>query len=254
MTLSRSPTKTATRASTKKSGLINKVVCNPIMAFGDHRFYAGQVLLAILAVSLAPPVVADSTEARCDIYPAGDDHTDVVIPCIFSQRQGYITIARGDGVTHELSPDGDTVGNFRDQYGRRVYRQGGLGDQGLVFRFPDESVYVYWSTSALHPDETDNPAAPFTTADYDATTLLRCRATADSEVGQCPAGILRMDDGQASIVVLSPAGEQFTINFMTDYINAANREVQARMEGDTWIVIINDREIYEVPLAAIEGG
>jgi hypothetical protein len=26
-----------------------------------------------------------------------------------------------------------------------------------------------------------------------------------------------MEDGQASVVVLSPAGQQFTINFMTDY-------------------------------------
>lgn len=244
----------ATRASTRKNGMINNLVSNPSTACGNHWLPVGKMLLVILATSLTAPAVADSTEARCDIYPAGEDHTDVVIPCRFSQRQGYITIARSDGVTHELSPDGDTVGNFSDQYGRRVYRQGGLGDQGLIFRFPDESVYVYWSTSALHPEQSDNPTAPFTTADYDATTLLRCRATADSEVGQCPAGILRMDGGQAAVVVLSPAGEQFTINFMSDYINASNREVETRMEGDTWIVIINDREIYEVPLAAIEGG
>jgi len=46
-------------------------------------------------------------------------------------------------VTHELAPVGETPGNFRDQQGRPVYRQSGLGDQGQIFRFQNESVYVY---------------------------------------------------------------------------------------------------------------
>ena len=69
-----------------------------------------------------------------------------------------------------------------------------------------------------------------------------------------PAGILRMEDGQASIVVKGPGGDRFTINFMKDYVNAANREVEATIEGDTWTVVIDDGDVYEVPLAAIEGG
>jgi hypothetical protein len=215
--------------------------------------------LSILAAALvlagwAATAQADSTEARCDIYPAGEDHTDVMIPCVFSQRQGYVTIRRGDGVVHDLSPTGDAPGTYRDQDGRPVYRQGGLGDQGLIFRLPDESVYVYWSTAELNHDDADNPTAPFSIRDYDATTLLRCRAAGAAEFGICPAGILRMENKQASIVVLSPAGEQFTINFMTDYVSATNREVEARLENDTWIVITNGAEVYEVPLAAIEGG
>ena len=63
-----------------------------------------------------------------------------------------------------------------------------------------------------------------------------------------------MEGGQASIVIQNPKGEQFTINFMTDYINAANREAEATLEGDTWTVTIDNKEVYEVPLAAIEGG
>ena len=55
------------------------------------------------------PGFADWTDARCDIYPAGQDHTDIMIPCTFGQRQGYITLTRDDGVTHELSPVGDYV-------------------------------------------------------------------------------------------------------------------------------------------------
>ncbi len=208
-------------------------------------------------VSLAVPILAmaDSTDARCDIYPAGSDHASKMISCTFGQRQGYVTITREDGVTHDLSPVGDTPGNFRDQEGRPAYRQSGLGDQGLIFRFEDESVYVYWNTASLEPQaDEDNWTAPFTTNDYDATTRLRCRAAGDSEFGSCPAGILRMEDGQASIVVQNQLGEQFTINFITGYVNATNREVEAKLEGDTSTVTVDNGEVYEVPLAAIEGG
>jgi len=213
------------------------------------------MIATLLTASWMVTAMADWTDARCDIYPKGEDHTDRMIPCTFSQRQGYITISRDDGVTHDLSPVGDQAGNFRDQHGRSVYRQSGLGDQGLIFRFPDESVYVYWNTDALEPSaDEDNWTAPFTTDDYDATARLRCRAAGDSEFGSCPAGILRMEDGQASIVVQNQLGEQFTINFMTDYVNASNRELEAHMEGDTWILNFANGEVWEVPLAAIEGG
>jgi hypothetical protein len=212
------------------------------------------IFLFALAAWFSAPAQADTAEARCDVYPAGEDHTDVVIPCTFSQRQGYITIRRSDGVVHDLVPEGDQPGNYTDQDGNRVYRQSGLGDQGLIFRFPDESVYVYWSTDVFKPIDQDNPMYPFSTQDYDATTLLRCYAVGAAEPGQCPAGIQRMEDAQASITVLSPQGEKFTINFMTDYVNAANREVRAELRGDNWFVTIDGETVYEVPLAAIEGG
>jgi hypothetical protein len=115
------------------------------------------------------------------------------------------------------------------------------------------SVYVYWDSSSLRNDALDGYAAPFSTDEYDATTRLRCRAATDQEFGSCPAGILRMEGGQASIVVQSQSGEKFTINFMSD-VNATNREVEADLEGDTWLVKVDDGDVYEVPLAAIEGG
>jgi len=199
--------------------------------------------------------LADTVKARCDIYPAGEDHASAMEYCTFSQRQGYVRIARENEVAYELSPVGDAPGNYRDQHGNPVFRQSGLGDQGLIFRFPQESIYVYWDTAALDPASgEDNWTAPFSTRDYDATTRLRCRAAGVTEFGSCPAGILRMEDGQASIVVQSPAGQRFTINFMTDYVNATNRQVEASLDGDTWTVTTDQGEVYEVPRAAIEGG
>ena len=217
-----------------------------------HRRW--QTIVPLVGALCVSSAAADSTDARCDIDPRGSDHTDKMIPCVFSQRQGFVTIRRDDGVTHDLEPVGDTPGNFRDQHGRSVYRQSGLGTAGQIYRFPDESVFVYWSTAGLNPSEEDNPTAPFSTKDYDATTLLRCKAAAGTEFGSCPAGILRMENRQASIVIQSQLGERFTVNFMTDYVNATNHEVDAKLEDDTWTVTLDNGEIYEVPLAAIEGG
>jgi hypothetical protein len=232
----------------------SRVVLQADTAGGEFTMKTRIVIAAVASVFWTASALTDSTAARCDIYPAGSDHTDVMIPCTFAQRQGYIIISRSDGVTHELAPRGDTAGNFTDQDGRNVYRQSELGDQGLIFRFPNESVYVYWSTAALEPQHDNNPTAPFSTADYDATSLLRCKAAGDAEFDSCPAGISRMEDGQASIVVQNQLGDQFTINFMTDYVNATNREVEARLDGDTWHLEFENGEVWEVPLAAIEGG
>lgn len=208
----------------------------------------------LLAAGWAVSVSADWTDAACEVYAKGSDHTDVLIPCTFGQRQGYITITRSDGVTHELSPVDDSPGNFVDQDGHSVYRQSGLEDQGMIFRFPDESVYVYWNTSMLEAEYESSPTWPFTTDEYDATALFRCKAAGDDEFGSCPGGILRMENNQASIVVQNQLGEQFTINFMTDYVNATNRELEAQLEDDTWILVFANGEVWEVPLAAITGG
>jgi len=56
--------------------------------------------LALSALSLfhAGAAVADSTDARCDIYPEGQDHAEDSISCCFYQAQGHVVITRSDGV------------------------------------------------------------------------------------------------------------------------------------------------------------
>lgn len=83
---------------------------------------------------------------------------------------------------------------------------------------------------------------------------MRCRAAGDQDFGSCPAGVLRMEDGQGSVVIQNQRGEQFTINFMKDGVNATNRDAEARLKDDTWIVTIDGSDVYEVPLAVIQGG
>ncbi len=102
-----------------------------------------RVLLATLMIVVAcSRAAADTTDAACAVYPPGEDHTDILIPCTFSQRQGFITIERSDGVTHSLSPSDGAPGAFTDGDGHAAYRQSGLGDQGLIFRLAGETVYA----------------------------------------------------------------------------------------------------------------
>lgn len=213
------------------------------------HFPIARTALATLAL-VCTAVLGDSMQSHCEIYPRGEDHTDVEGPCMFSQRQGNVTIRRSDGVVHELRPTGEAPGNFLDQHGRDVYRQSGLGQAGLIFRFPGESVYVYWGSRS---DSEASATAPYSSADYDATTLLRCRDDSGGDEQQCPAGILRMDGG-ASIVLRAPGGAEFTINFLPGYVNTTFGPSQAQRDGDLWTVIVPGAGIFEVPLAAIEGG
>ncbi|EED36845.1 conserved hypothetical protein [Luminiphilus syltensis NOR5-1B] len=225
--------------------------------FFHHRvdIMRNATLTILIAILVLPSFsLADSTGAACVIYPADSDQSTATLPCRFYQAQGHVVITRSDGVEHDLLPVGETDGTYSDASGDTVYRQSDLGDQGLIFRFPEESVYVYWNTSMLEAADPGNPTEPFTTDDYDATALFRCKVAGEADYGSCPGGILRMAGGEASIVVLSPAGDRFTINFMADYVNATNREVSARLEGDIWMLEFDNGDRWEIPLAAIEGG
>jgi len=209
-----------------------------------------------MALSLIPSgaTLADSTAARCDVYPAGSDHTDVILPCRFYQAQGHVVITRADGVEHDLVPVGDAPGHYRDQDGQDVYRQTDLGDVGLIFRTPKESIYVYWNTALLDTQRERPPYAPASDLSFDATTWTPCRGISDGDVRQCPSGVLRMDDGEASVVIEDPPGELFTINFLKTGVNATNGPVEATRQDDSWVVVIDGARIYEVSRALIEGG
>jgi hypothetical protein len=188
---------------------------------------------------LAMSALADTAESRCDLFKKGEDRAYASVACTFSQRQGAVGIELADGTRYDLAPTGDDPGTYRDAAGRPAYRESGLGDQGQIYRLHDISIFVYWD-------------AQVSESAFDATTLLPCtRATGES--GQCPAGILRMDGGQASLVITDPDGEELTINFMTDYVNAANHKVDATLSGDTWTVVVDDDVTYTVPMVAIEG-
>ena len=147
----------------------------PALQVGQRTPDAQRVLRASAAVLVflgASHANADSTQARCDIYPKGEDRASAVLPCTFSQRQGQVSIERADGVRHELSPKGDRPGTYVDEKGRPAYRQSGLGKRGLIFRLSDQSVYVYWDTAGL-PGARPAPRAPAPPVPFEKTLTLQ---------------------------------------------------------------------------------
>lgn len=98
----------------------------------------------IVTVSITAIAQADTVNSRCDIYPKGEDKVSKVVNCTFSQRQGYITIQREDGITYELKPDG--TNKYKDQNNQAVTKE--IDGNIFIFRFVKESVYVYQNEKA----------------------------------------------------------------------------------------------------------
>lgn len=115
----------------------------------DWKVYLKFLIAVTLLWGSIQQAFADTTDARCDIYLPGSDKPLAQYLCVFSQRQGYITIERDDGVYYDFTPVGENPGNYQDSRGYPVYRQSGLGKKGLIFKLQEESIYVYWDTSEL---------------------------------------------------------------------------------------------------------
>ena len=115
-------------------------------------------IAAIFATHLAAsPANADSASAHCGFSASRDHLPERTSPCSFSQRQGYIGIYFEGGQSFNFTPVGDVPGNYRDEAGRPVYRQKGLGQQGQLFKLPSTPdglpfLYVMWASTALACD------------------------------------------------------------------------------------------------------
>lgn len=103
--------------------------------------------VAIASFGLTVTAKADTVDARCDVYPKGQDRATSSGLCTFSQRQGAVGIQLQNGKRYDLRPVGNNPGNYRDQNGRAAYRQSGLGDKGQIYRLATESIFVYWDAS-----------------------------------------------------------------------------------------------------------
>jgi hypothetical protein len=106
--------------------------------------------ISVASLGFAAAANADTVDARCDVFPKGDDKATFSGLCSFSQRQGYITIDLKNGTTYELSPSGDKPGNYVDKDGKPAYRESGLGKLGQIYRLSKQSLYVYWDTAPFN--------------------------------------------------------------------------------------------------------
>lgn len=142
--------------------------------------------LAIASFCVKVPANADTVNARCDVYPKGEDRAKSSGLCTFSQRQGAVGIQLKNGKRYDLRPVGSNPGNYRDQNGRAAYRQSGLGDKGQIYRLATESIYVYWDT-APYGQSSGNPTGGGSAAasQPDAgTTVARLNDLVGARAGQ----------------------------------------------------------------------
>ena len=122
-----------------------------------HRVY--RALLTTLFVSghsfWGTLALADSTHAECGLSASATQRPEITSHCIFSQRQGYISIRVDDGSTYYFEPVGDLPGNFLNRDGQAIYRRSGLSQEGQLFKLPQRYLYVLWSGSQLECDHHD---------------------------------------------------------------------------------------------------
>jgi hypothetical protein len=105
------------------------------------------IITVLATLSIGITAKADTVDARCDVYPLREDKASDVVPCTFSQRQGYVTIVLENGMTYELTPSPTQAAIYTDQEGRPAFREDGLGDEGLIFRTAEGAIFVYWDAT-----------------------------------------------------------------------------------------------------------
>ncbi|MCP9785777.1 hypothetical protein KBZ04_05905, partial [Cyanobium sp. N5-Cardenillas] len=101
-------------------------------------------LLGLASVVAAAPALADTVQARCDVFPAGDDKATSSGLCTFSQRQGFVSIQLKGGQRIELKPNESTPNAYFDQQGEPARREILDANRGQVYRLANQSIFVFW--------------------------------------------------------------------------------------------------------------
>jgi hypothetical protein len=105
-------------------------------------------LLGLAAVVMATPVMADTTQARCDVFPKGEDKASSSGLCSFSQRQGFVSIEFKGGTRIQLKPNESQPNAFFDAQGKPAPREMLEANRGQVYRLANQSIFVFWDTAS----------------------------------------------------------------------------------------------------------
>lgn len=178
------------------------------------------VTTAVVSTGFPFAAKADTVDARCDIYPRGEDRASAVTACTFSQRQGNVGIQLQDGRRYDLTPVGSQPGNYVDQNGQPAYRQSGLGDRGQIYRFATESIYVYWDTAGIPSASTStsgNPVTYTTVVDYNHINIQITEAEFNfrGTLTKLPGPDYSGTDGRVRVVLTPSTGRVFVFNEVT---------------------------------------
>ncbi|MEP0896917.1 hypothetical protein NDI36_20850 [Leptolyngbya boryana FACHB-1624] len=198
------------------------------------------IAVAVSIASLSPAMTAkaDTVNARCDVYPKGEDRAKSSGACTFSQRQGFVSIQLKNGRRYELRPRGNQPGTYLDQNGRAAYQQSGLGNKGQIYRLANESIYVYWIPTASPKPKPANPntmqsatpitqmtsrnaneiAATITEAEFKFSGILK-RTSGNMFVGSDGRVRVMYDRGTARVVIINEVTGTEFYNYQFSDVN-----------------------------------
>lgn len=119
-------------------------------------------LLGLASVVAEAPALADTVQARCDVFPAGDDKATSSGLCSFSQRQGFVSIQLKGGQRIELKPNASTPNAYFDGRGEPARREILEGNRGQVYRLENQSIFVFWDPAPYGKEASGSttPATP----------------------------------------------------------------------------------------------
>ncbi|MEA5443475.1 hypothetical protein [Cyanobium gracile] len=154
------------------------------------------LLLSVASVVAAAPALADTVQARCDVFPAGDDKATFSGLCTFSQRQGFVSIELKGGQWIELKPNESTPNAYFDERGEPAKREMLDANRGQVYRLENQSIFVFWDTAPYGKEASSTtPTAP---------------AAKPPEIVQLLLGIRQVKFEGACRVNFNKAGKQFS--------------------------------------------
>ena len=193
-------------------------------------------------VALAP-AKADTTTARCDVYPRGSDTATSSDTCTFSQRQGYVTITLKDGTTYELTPSPTQAATYTDQNGRPATREDALGTEGLIYRLADVSIFVYWDDTTVSSEPRRGEGN------------VPCSAGQPNYDRMCRATAIYGDPGNSTLTLVGPTGVEHILNYYGHALHSADAsdELLGQLIGGEYFISINDIEFFRLDEIIVTG-
>ncbi len=169
----------------------------------------------LLLCAFCPLALGDSARARCGYSNSADAEPATYETCVFSQRQGNISIYRDGEDLHQFTPDGDSPGVFLNDAGERVYRQRGLGKKGQLFRLPSGYLRVLWDP---------------------VPSRIECQAADLTAPAECLLG-----DGRTGFRLQATAGGSLnTLSLTPIGLSVDNRAQQIELDGTAYLAELAD--------------
>jgi hypothetical protein len=201
------------------------------------------VFTTVAALGIGLAAQADTTDARCDVYPKGDDQATSSGACSFSQRQGYVTITLEDGTTYDLSPSPTQAATYTDQNGRPASREDALGTDGTIYRLADVSIFVYWDESTISSEPRRGEG------------FVPCSINQPAYDDRCQANVIFGDPGNASMTLVGPTGNEHHLTYYNGAIYSPDPSdtVLVQYLNGEYLLNVNDSEFFQLDEIIVTG-